>query len=103
MRHLMAAPSCPGRSLSRILIAASVLLAAACSEGSRYDTGTAQDFLKGCMQLSSRSYCHCALSVIESRMDQTQYLQVEQQMLQSRQIPPPLQETLQVVARQCRP
>ena len=24
-------------------------------------------------------------------------------MLQSRQIPPPLQETLQVVARQCRP
>ena len=55
------------------------------------------------MQLSSRSYCHCALSVIESRMDQAQYLQVERQMLQSRQIPPPLQETLQVVARQCRP
>ncbi|MCG8991484.1 hypothetical protein LH462_13965 [Laribacter hongkongensis] len=55
------------------------------------------------MQLSSRSYCHCALSVIESRMDQTQYLQVEQQMLQSRQIPPPFQEAMQVVVRQCRP
>ena len=86
-----------------LIMALPLSLLAGCSGNSRYDTGTAQDFLKGCMQLSSRSYCHCALSVIESRMDQAQYLQVERQMLQSRQIPPPFQEAMQVVARQCRP
>ncbi|MCG9054381.1 hypothetical protein LH447_15145, partial [Laribacter hongkongensis] len=59
-----------------LIMALPLSLLAGCSGNSRYDTGTAQDFLKGCMQLSSRSYCHCALSVIESRMDQTQYLQV---------------------------